>query len=624
MSGICGIYSPRDPSLACGEHLDRMLAAIGHRGTQRCRFVDPVAGIALGHVFAAEFCASADAAPHWYQDRRLVATLDGAVFGGGSSSIPAASRDVTRVAESFCAHPLDFPADLRGPFSLALWDRAERSLYLAREALGTRPLYAAHDRARRFVVFASELKGVLAHPGIDRTVDLRAVTAYLSFGYVPAPLSMIASVEKIFPGDVARIGPEGELKRRAFWRHPPFAIRTDDLDALAAETRKQVMGSVAAQIDGARRVGVYLSGGVDSTLVLCALRLLGIPQRKTFTLGVEAGAADLRHTEDLKWAAPVARSFATSHHPFMIGVDDDPRRVLPRLLQHMDEPMATTNVYAKYFLAEAARREGIDSCLTGSSCGMIFQRYSEEKLARFISRAGPRASVEEIYLAARNRFVACSDQAALLAPDIDAREVALDVIRRYRAGVESDDLSDVIHTTIVRFQGPEKSLAAQERGAVLNGVWLRHPFHDAELLRFANTIPARFKGSETRRLLKVVLKRAFEDVLPRDVAERPRIGPPSYYFSAGEVDPLVDRLLSPAGLSRTGLFRHDAARRLIEEERSSEKRTAGKRTWGLLALQAWYEIYILRSDTFLEVLQDPSIARRAPSPRQERHGAANP
>jgi asparagine synthase (glutamine-hydrolysing) len=520
------------------------------------------------------------------------------------------SRDVARAVETFRADGSRFPAGLEGPFSLALWSRGERTLYLAREALGTHPLYAAHDRARGLVVFASELKGVLAHPAIERRVDPRAITAYLSFGYVPAPLSMVAGVEKVFPGDVLRIGPEGGVTRRAFWSHPPFAARTDDLDALAAETREQVIHSVARHVSGAQRLGVYLSGGVDSTLMLCALRLLGVPERKTFTLGFHVDSGNPRYTEDLKWAAPVAELFGTSHHPVMIGVDDDPRRVLPRLLRHMDEPMVTPNVYAKYFLAEAARREGIDSCLSGSGCGMIFQRFSEEKLAKFRTRAGAGASVEEIYLAARNGFVPCTEQAALLESTIDAQETALDIIRRYRAGVVSDDLSDVIHTTIVRFQGAEKSLAAQERGAVLNGVSLRHPFHDADLLRFANTVPARYKGSETRSMLKVVLKRAFEDVLPRDVAERPRIGPPSYYWSRGEVEPLMRTLLSPVGLRRTGLLRVDGVRRLLAEERSSGRKSAGKRAWGLLALQAWYELYILRSDAFLEAFDEKPSSMR--------------
>ena len=611
MSGICGIYSPRQPALAGSEHVDRMLDAIGHRGPAlRRTFVDPAAGIAIGHAFAPEFHEPCERpAPHWYEDGALVATLDGAVFGDAPSE-GTESRDVAQVVESFRADGARFPAGLEGPFSLALWNGAERALYLAREALGTRPLYAAHDPVRGLVVFASELKGVLAHPAIERTVDPRAITAYLSFGYVPAPLSMIAGVEKVFPGDVIQIGPEACLTRRAFWNHPPFEVGTDDLDALAAETRRQVIGSVARHVNGARRVGVYLSGGVDSTLVLAVLGLLGVSERSTFTFGLQVGSAKPRHTEDLHWAARVAQSFATAHHPVLIGVDDDPHRILPRLLRHMDEPMVTPNVYAKSCLAEAARRVGIDSCLSGSGCGMIFQRFSRDKLDKFSLHAGDGASADEIYLSARNGFVPCADQAALLEPAIDARETALEIIRRYRSGVVSDDLSDVIHTTILRFQGAEKSLSAQERGAVLNGVWLRHPFHDAALLRFANTVPAKYKGSETRDMLKVVLKRAFDDVLPADVAERPRIGPPSYYWTRGEVEPLVSRLLSPAGLRRTGLLREGGVRRVLESDRSSDRKSAGKRTWGLLALQAWYELYILRSDAFFEAFEEPDVPVR--------------
>jgi asparagine synthase (glutamine-hydrolysing) len=300
----------------------------------------------------------------------------------------------------------------------------------------------------------------------------------------------------------------------------------------------------------------------------------------------------------------VATAFGTEHHPVFVGADaSEAHGLLPRLLRGMDEPMVTPNVYAKAFLAAAAARAGAEGCLSGSGCGMIFQRYSEEKLAKFRKRAGEGANVDEIYLTARNRFVPCADQAGLLAiAGVDARAVALDVIRRYRAGIVSDDLSDVIHTTIVRFQGAEKSLAAQERAALLHGLALRHPFHDSKLLRFANTIPARFKGSETRAQLKVVLKRAFEDVLPREIAERPRMGPPSYYFARGEIDPLVRRLLAPAALRRSGLLREDAVARILDEEKDSDRKSAGKRTWGLVALQAWHALHVERDESFLEEL----------------------
>jgi hypothetical protein len=101
----------------------------------------------------------------------------------------------------------------------------------------------------------------------------------------------------------------------------------------------------------------------------------------------------------------------------------------------------------------------------------------------------------------------------------------------------------------------------------------------------------------------MVLKRAFADVLPADVAERPRIGPPSYYWTRGELEPLVRHLLSPAALRRTGLLREEGVRRLVEEDCSSKRKSAGKRTWGLLALQAWHELYIARNDDFFEAFE---------------------
>jgi asparagine synthase (glutamine-hydrolysing) len=223
MSGICGIYSPGDPALADREILSRMLKAISHRGQSgRRAFVDDHVGVAIGHVAAPAF-QGADVAglSSWHDDEEYVAILDGALFNTAdvlSSSWPRRYRDhsIGVMVEHLRQRSADFPEKLDGHFSLAVWDKKQRHLWLARDTFGVKPLYYAHFPEKELLIFASELKGVLAHPAINRRLNREALIAYLTFGYVPAPLSIFDGIDKVFPGAVMKTNGGGTMTLRQY------------------------------------------------------------------------------------------------------------------------------------------------------------------------------------------------------------------------------------------------------------------------------------------------------------------------------------------------------------------------------------------------------------------------
>lgn len=604
MSGVCGIFSPRHPELANREILDKMLHAIGHRGTASRRYYfDEKNGLALGHVFAPASQTSGE--PQWHEDENHVALLDGAIFNAQDFLPPQwrqqyKNRDTAAALEYLKQNPSDFPKKLDGNFGLVIWDKSRRQLRIVRDALGGKPLYWCHLAGKGAIILASELKGIIVHPAVQRNVSREALTAYLTFGYIPAPLSIFENIYKVFHGEIVEVDSGARVSQRQFWRFPPYRSAPGDLQTFAGALREQVIQAVRRQAGDAERLGIFLSGGIDSTIVLAILTMLGVTTH-TITLGFRTNPEKKHLDSDLYWAERSAQRLGSVHHAICIEPDHDPNVLLPRILRQFDEPMLTPNAYSKYFLSETARNAGLNLCLTGSNAGATFERMTQKSVEKARQKAGAGVSIDELVMINRTKLFSLEEQGELLVePPAEARQIALSVVARYGQDVEGEDLSDLIYGISTRMQGTEKSVTVYDRSAALNGVETRHPFYDAPLIQFANTIPARFKGSESEEMLKAVLKLAFADILPAEISEREPTGYPSYYWTQGEVEHLKQCLLSPRGLKRTGLLRPDTVQQILDVDKASKKKSAGKRTWGLLVLQAWYELYVNENDDFFD------------------------
>lgn len=601
MGGIAGIYSPRRPSLATAEHLQRLLAALRHRsGAQTRQRCEPAQGLAIGHVYGSEAPGPRPAGtgseadpPGWHAAPEGVSAMDGWILNsadllGGDCALASPGR---ALAASVRRERGEFARALDGSFGLAHWDAEGRVLRIARDPLGSKPLYYHHDAAAGLVIFASEPKAILAHPAVQRRVDPSAFALFLTFGYVPAPHCIFSGLRKVFPGTVVSADASGRIAERAFWRMPRPEPAQGNFEELARETRERVLERFERQLAGVERPGVLLSGGVDSTLVVGILRLLGHREVPTFSLGFRMDGVASRLSEDLEWGVRVGGHFSTRHHAVVFGADHRPAQRLSRVWRQFDEPMLSPNVYSKDCLFEAVRRAGVTHCLSGLGAEDLFDRLPEKKLRKLREKAGGDPDPLEAMILRYNRFLSFDEQRELLVEPCDsARDRALETLRRYSSDVEADDLGELMYLTMVRMLGAEKSVAIQDRTSVLHGIEARHPFQDAPLLRFARTLPA--AARQGGGVPKALLKAAFSDVLPRDVADREKIGYPSYYWNRGELAELRERLLSPEALERTGIFRADAVRRICDADARSERRSAGKRVWGLMAIQAWYELHI--------------------------------
>ncbi len=309
MSGIVGIHSPQDPSLASATILERMLAALCHRGAEAERsLVDPAAGAALGHVFRAAFIAPGEEPlPLWSENetQHLIATLNGSIYEPPGNHDTGVELQSAGVARAYQDDPEDFTSQLSGFFSLAVWDGHRRQMTLAADSLGSVPLY--YFTRGQLLVFASELGALTQHPAVPSTIDELSLQTYLARGAIFAPYSIFAGCRKLMAREVISLRSGEEPSSAIYHRQHGEPATAGSIQDLGPSLVDQLQQSMTRLTRSTPRVGVFLSGGVDSGIALATLRM-ATSQCLAYTLRY-AGRQNL--TEETG-AAAVAASTNTS------------------------------------------------------------------------------------------------------------------------------------------------------------------------------------------------------------------------------------------------------------------------------------------------------------------------
>ena len=384
MSLICGVLQRGEPARSAGdlaEELKAMLAVSPHQERDGLRsFVDPVAGVALAYCHTATFGQRADQ-PGWPEDDAAVAGVDGEVFDA-ASHLPGqkarfGSARAGAVVGCYSADAEAFPAALDGVFSLFVWDRRLQTLQLSSDRMGHKLVYYYEDVARRLLVFSTELKAVLAHPAVPRQLDERVLPLYLQLGFVPGPLPLAKGVRKLRPAECLSFA-AAETGSKRFWR-PELETGSGDFDYWVERTREQIVGAVGRSIGGAEKVGVGLSGGIDSSVILAAAKQGGFVDIQTFTLAYKGQEAN----ENEAWAGRVAEICGVPHQTVTIDAETEVTPgLMSSLLGQSDEPFISAGrSVSQYFLGRAQRAAGIDSTLNGTFTSPLFNLRRVRKLA---------------------------------------------------------------------------------------------------------------------------------------------------------------------------------------------------------------------------------------------------
>lgn len=631
MCGITG-WANLDPRTAPAEGAEELLRSMCdrmvHRGPDSEGYLIDE-GVALGMRRLAIIDLVTGEQPAFNEDQSVAVILNGEIYNyrevrdelEARGHVFRSASDTEVLPHLYEEYGREMVQHLNGMFAFALWDEKRRRLFIARDRFGEKPLYwGVFDR---MLLFASEPKVLLAHPAVRPELNLDALRQYLSFDYVPAPLSIYQGVNKL-PAAHSLTLENGEVKLEQYWRLsyrtraqvPTVAEATEELRELLADSvRMRLVSDVP--------LGVLLSGGIDSSMVAAlAVRAAGSETVKTFSIGFAESSFD-----ESQYARRVAKFLGTDHHEERFAASLAANLVAD-IGAWMDEPLADPSLVPTYLLSRFTRKH-VTVALGGDGGDEIFAGYpmyfghrmarAYLMLPRFLRRGLVEPAVNLLPVKTRNlsfdyrarRFITAShydevarhhvwfgsftpaDQEALLTEAVresSESDVYRDA-RRIFAECDSDDSTERAQCLDTNLYLAEGILTKVDRASMAVSLEVRAPYLDQRVAEYAASLPPRYKLHGYTS--KYILKRAAKGLVPPFVWRRGKkgFGVPIAKWLKHELRPLAHDLLSPERIRQSGLFDPQYVTQLLDEH---DRGVANHRKllWTLLSFELWRESFI--------------------------------
>jgi asparagine synthase (glutamine-hydrolysing) len=604
-----------------------MVDSIQHRGPDECGYYHDDWGF-IGHRRLSIIDLATGQQPMSNEDGRLSIAFNGEIFNHADlrPDLEQAGHqyrthcDTETIVHAFEQYGPECVNRLRGMFAFAIWDRQSRRLFCARDRLGKKPLYYYWDG--RLFAFASEIKALLQHPEISSTFDESVLPEYLAFGYISDERTLFAGIRKLMPGHYLMLdtaAPRPDLQIRRYWDIPAGAAAEERDDASwIRECRERLEETVRMRLMADVPLGMFLSGGLDSSAIAALIRRLSDGDVKTFSVGYEEAPYS-----ELGYARQVAGRLGTDHHEVVVGMEDF-FNALPRLVWHEDEPIVWPSSVSLYFVSMLAAQH-VKVVLTGEGSDELFAGYGRYRFYAWNERwlrlykvvpaplrrairsmvasspllsAGTRRKLrhtfiglgedlESLYLDNFYSAFSAAEQRQLLSTPAPASPYAN--FLRHWTGRSGSSLSRLLladqKTYLVEL------LMKQDQMSMAASIESRVPFLDHEFVEFAARVPDRLKLRNGEG--KYIVKKAVEDLLPRDIIYREKMGFPTP-LRQWLLDPRAGKLFSIL-LSRDGLLAEyldgEALRALVESHKA-RRQDATDRLWRLLNLQLWGDIFL--------------------------------
>jgi asparagine synthase (glutamine-hydrolysing) len=628
MCGICGVFYPDARQSVQRDALIEMNRQIVHRGPDDGGFfVERNIGLAMRRLSIIDVQTGQQ--PITNEDENLWIVYNGEIYNHRELRTGLEARghhyrsqsDTETVVHLYEEYGRDCVKHLRGMFAFAIWDRRSRRLFVARDRLGIKPLYYRYDGG--MFLFGSEIKAILAHPSAKAEFNQGVLAEYLAFGYIAGQETMFRGIQKLLPGHTLELDERGELKIQQYW-DLAFA---DDADVqprshYVQHYRELLEECVSSHLMSDVPLGVFLSGGLDSSAVAALMTKIRREPIETFSVGYGEEAYS-----ELPYAREVAAHLGANHHEVPLNREEF-FRTLPTLIRHEDEPIVWPSSVSLYFVARLARErvtvvltgEGSDETLGGytryawtlknSQMNDVYRSLTSGGMRRWVRDAikasplpaGVYRRLEHTFLARDGNSWAsfyfdnfysafsAAEQQELLAPAV--KEIAGDAyagsMRQWESS-SGDLLHRLLYTDIKTYL--VELLMKQDQMSMAASIESRVPFLDHKLVEFTAKIPAKFsiKGLAGKQ----ILKSAVEDLLPKSIVFRQKMGFPTpwaYWLAGPQLDDLEQLLLEKRTVQR-GLFKAEVVKRLFAEHRAKH-RDHGNRIWRLLNLEIWQRIFI--------------------------------
>lgn len=604
---------------------------------------DPIPGI-LARAPVAFGCRGAEdtqsaGQPAANEDGSALIVFHGKIFNAGElvKELTAlghtikTSSEAEAVLHGFEQWGKEVAAKLHGMFVFAVYDAKQHTVHICRDRIGKKPLFYAHigkGRPDEALLFASEVKSMLADPDFERKIDPIALNHYLTYQYVPHPWSIFAQARKLLPGHWLTWRAGSEVETMRYWElqyEPKRAIGEKEAEE---EAFAQIDESVRLRVISEQSTpGCALSGGVDSSTIVAMMRRHATGTLKTFSIGFREQTFN-----ELPYARQVADQFQTEHHEFL--VEPDALKCLGELAWHFDEPMADNSGIPTWYLSKLAR-EQVDTLFLGDGGDESFAGYARYagipafkrymKIPRplraladcpfalaaelvpgsaFLEMLsyGNHASLagrEKIYTQTmvmfrerdKRRLLAPGYRGLAAAPEGDSEKLTIDLMNKYpdRAWIDRMTYSDI------SLYLPGALIPKIERLFTAHRLEGRAPLLDQRVMEFAAKLPAdiRFHGGKLKYLLKKLARRFFSG----EFLDRPKtgFGVPVGDWVRGPLRPLAEELLLGQAARARGYFDAPYLRRLLDEHTQGRRRH-DHRIWVLMIFEAWCRTFVDRQD----------------------------
>ena len=636
MCGIAGAIWTDPVRAVAAPTLDAMVSALAHRGPDDCgnwfshgdshdvNAGEP--GVALGHRRLSVIDVLHSRQPLANEDGSVQVVFNGEVYNfrdlrrrlEGNGHVFSTAGDAETIVHLYEDEGDDFVDHLVGMFALALWDGRRRRLLLARDRLGQKPLVYREEPGR--LLFASELKSILEVPGVPRQVDASALDEYLTYQYVPYPKTIFQGIHKLPPGHLA-VYERGSCSIRPYWW--PDLQREDRVseDDWVEHLRAQLSEAVKLRLQSDVPLGAFLSGGVDSSIMVALMSQQGTNRPTTFSIGFPVPEYD-----ETKFAVRVAEHVGTDHH--QLRVESAALDLLPQLVWHYDEPFGDSSALPTFLLSQLTRQH-VTVAISGDGGDELFAgylRYRAMRLAALVDRSPrwlrsgmvaigrslPRSGrqksrwrqwrrfAEIIQLAASRRYGELisifnegrraqlySDDFLATLPDSDPYDFLDGIFARCR---QRDIVSSASLVDMFTYL-PCDLCHKVDIASMAHGLECRQPFLDHRVVELAMRMPVSLKmrGLQGKR----ILRSAFGELLPAEVFQRAKMGfgvPLDHWFR-GDLEQHARDVLCDSRTNARGYFDPATVRQLLDEHQQGIFDHSA-RIWSLLVLETWHRTWM--------------------------------
>lgn len=633
MCGICGIFNYADSGFSLeSDLLTAMCRQMTHRGPDdEGIYINPQGNIGLGHRRLSIIdLTSAGHQPMCNEDKSIWITYNGEVYN--QKDLRA---DLEKRGHTFASHTdtecivhlyeekgVDCLQDLEGMFGFCIWDSNKNRVFLARDRIGIKPLY--YTVKNGLLIFASEIKSILECPFIERQASETALYQYLTFTTVPPPLTMFKGIYKIPPGNYLICDKSGNLEQKQYW--DAIAPRSDEPQSeeyYIENIRSLFSQSIEKRMMSDVPFGVFLSGGVDSSLNVSMMSKLMSRPVDTFTVGFknEHGYKEFNHARE------IARLFKTNHHESLIS-DKNLMDFLPQLIHHQDEPIADPMCVALHYVAKLAKDNGTTVIQVGEGSDEIFFGYSGfaeilriyknywrnftpwpyimKKLV-FMSMQ-PWLDIDRldiVHRALHNKELFYSgayifgelEKESLLTKkmrDLTREWDAYDIVKQYYNNFHNKhpkaDFMDKMTYIELKIRLPELLLMRVDKMSMISSIEARVPFLDHKLVEFALQIPPQLKLKN--KIGKYILKKAAEGFIPDETIYREKMGfcgPYKAMLSEEYLRYAENMLMNSKFIQQR--FNLEYIKKLFHDHRNT-KADKSLRIWNLFNLDSWHKYWI--------------------------------